>query len=38
MSLRRSTTTLFACAGLALTSQGDAQARIRPTPVGMDRE
>ena len=36
MSLRRSTTTLLACAGLALT-QGDAQARIRPTPTGMDR-
>ncbi|MBK7295093.1 MAG: VWA domain-containing protein [Holophagaceae bacterium] len=36
MSLRRSTTTLLACAGLALT-QGDAQARIRPTPAGMDR-
>lgn len=33
MSLRRSTTTLLACAGLALTIQGDAQARIRPTPV-----
>ncbi len=33
MSLRRSTTTLLACAGLALTTQGDAQARIRPTPV-----
>ena len=36
MSLRRSTTTLLACAGLALT-QGDAQARIHPTPAGMDR-
>jgi len=36
MSLRRSTTTLLACAGLALI-QGDAQARIRPTPAGMDR-
>jgi len=37
MSLRRSTTTLLACAGLALSTQGDAQARIRPTPAGMER-
>ncbi len=37
MSLRRSTTTLLACcAGLALTTQGDAQARSRPLPVRMD--
>jgi Ca-activated chloride channel family protein len=34
MSLRRSTTTLLACcAGLAITVQGDAQARSRPTGV-----
>ena len=33
MSLRRSTTALFACcAGLAVTFQGDAQARSRPQP------
>jgi len=33
MSLRRSTTALFACcAGLAVSFQGDAQARSRPTP------
>ncbi len=33
MSLRRSTTALFACcAGLAISFQGDAQARSRPTP------
>lgn len=31
MSLRRSTTTLFACcAGIALLTQGGAQARVRP--------
>ncbi len=36
MSLRRSTTALLACAGLALTTQGDAQARIRPTPIRLD--
>jgi len=34
MTLRRSTTTLVACcAGLALSTQGDAQTRIRPTPI-----
>jgi Ca-activated chloride channel family protein len=34
MSLRRSTTTLLACcAGLAVSFQGDAQARSRPQPV-----
>ncbi len=33
MSLRRSTTALFACcAGLAVSFQGDAQARSRPAP------
>ncbi|WLT30771.1 VIT and VWA domain-containing protein [Geothrix sp. PMB-07] len=36
MSLRRSTTTLFACcAGLALSTQGDAQAHIRPKTASM---
>jgi Ca-activated chloride channel family protein len=36
MSLRRSTTALFTCcAGLAVSIQGDVQARSRPQPVRM---
>ena len=37
MPLRRSTTALFACcAGLAVSFQGDAQARSRPQPPRLD--